>query len=70
MLGVHTPAYVQALKTLTVPPAMVRRIGFPLTPELVEREWIITQGTIDATRIAQRDGVSMNVCGGHAPRVS
>ncbi|GAB3893386.1 histone deacetylase family protein [Spirosoma agri] len=64
VLGVHTADYVNALKTLTVAPAMVRRIGFPLTPELVEREWIITQGTIDCTRIAYRDGVAMNVAGG------
>ena len=62
--GVHTPAYVQGLKTLSLPPAMVRRIGFPLTPNLIEREWIITQGTIDATQRAWRDGVSMNVAGG------
>ena len=64
VLGVHTADYVQALKTGTVDPAMVRRIGFPLTPELIEREWIITQGTIDCTRIAQTDGVAMNVAGG------
>ena len=64
VLGVHTPDYVQALKTGTVDPAMVRRIGFPLTPELVEREWIITQGTIDCARIAQTDGVALNVAGG------
>lgn len=64
VLGVHTAGYVQALKTLTVSPAMARRIGFPLTPELIEREWIITQGTIDGTRIARIDGVAMNVAGG------
>ena len=64
VLGVHTASYVHQLKTLTVPPAMVRRIGFPLTTELIEREWIITQGTIDCTRIARQDGVAMNVAGG------
>ena len=64
VLGVHTPEYVQALKTGTVDPKMMRRIGFPLTPELIDREWIITQGTIDGTQIARRDGVSMNVAGG------
>ncbi|GAB3558386.1 histone deacetylase family protein [Spirosoma fluminis] len=64
VLGVHTPDYVQALKTLTVDPRMVRRIGFPLTTELIEREWIITQGTIDCTQKARRDGVAMNVAGG------
>lgn len=64
VLGVHTAPYVQALKTGTVDPKMMRRIGFPLTPELIEREWIITQGTIDGTRTAQRDGVAMNIAGG------
>ncbi|WP_106140584.1 histone deacetylase family protein [Spirosoma oryzae] len=64
VLGVHAAAYVQQLKTLTVPAEMVRRIGFPLTAELIEREWIITQGTIDCTQIARRDGVAMNVAGG------
>ncbi|QJW90624.1 histone deacetylase [Spirosoma taeanense] len=64
VLGVHTPDYVHQIKTLTVPPAMVRRIGFPLTHELIEREWIITQGTIDCTQKSRRDGVAMNVAGG------
>ncbi|WP_461070501.1 histone deacetylase family protein [Spirosoma horti] len=64
VLGVHTPAYVQALKKGTVDPKMMRRIGFPLTPELIQREWIITQGTIDCTQLARRDGVAMNVAGG------
>ena len=64
VLGVHTPDYVSALKTQTVDPKMVRRIGFPLTPELIEREWIITQGTIDCTQKAKQDGVAMNVAGG------
>lgn len=64
VLGVHTASYVNALKMLTVDPKMVRRIGFPLTPDLIGREWIITQGTIDCTRKARRDGVAMNVAGG------
>ncbi|MBC7569135.1 MAG: histone deacetylase [Spirosoma sp.] len=64
VLGVHTPDYVHALKTQTVDPKMVRRIGFPLTPELIEREWIITQGTIECTQKAKQDGVAMNVAGG------
>ncbi|MBD2705011.1 histone deacetylase [Spirosoma sp. BT702] len=64
VLGVHTPHYVRSLKELTVPPAMIRRIGFPLTPELIHREWVITQGTIDCTQIARCDGVAMNVAGG------
>ena len=64
VLGVHTADYVRALKTGTVDPKMMRRIGFPLTPELIEREWIITQGTLGGTQIARRDGVAMNIAGG------
>lgn len=64
VLGVHTAAYVNQLKTLTVDARMVRRIGFPLTPQLIDREWIITQGTIDCTHKARQDGVAMNVAGG------
>lgn len=64
VLGVHTAPYVRDLKALTLDAKMVRRIGFPLTPTLIDREWIITQGTIDCTRKARRDGVAMNVAGG------
>jgi acetoin utilization deacetylase AcuC-like enzyme len=64
VLSVHTAEYVRQLKSLTVDPAMVRRIGFPLTPELIHREWIITQGTIDCTQKSKQDGVAMNVAGG------
>ncbi|WP_461042867.1 histone deacetylase family protein [Spirosoma harenae] len=64
VLGVHTADYVQALKTLTVSASMMRRIGFPLTRELIDREWVITQGTIDCTQLAEREGVAMNIAGG------
>ncbi|MBO0935924.1 histone deacetylase [Fibrella sp. HMF5335] len=64
VLGVHTPEYVHALKTQTVDARMVRRIGFPMSPRLIEREWVITQGTLDCTHYARRDGVAMNVAGG------
>lgn len=64
VLGVHTEAYVHQLKTLTVPAPMVRRIGFPLSPQLIEREWIITQGTIDCALLALQFGCALNVAGG------
>nr|WP_293843483.1 histone deacetylase [uncultured Arsenicibacter sp.] len=64
VLGVHTSTYVDQLKTLSAPAAMVRRIGFPLTSELIQREWIITQGTIDCALHALAHGVGMNIAGG------
>ncbi|WP_266366239.1 histone deacetylase family protein [Tellurirhabdus rosea] len=64
VLGVHTAEYVRMLKTLTVPDRMMRKVGFPLSEGLVKREWIITQGTIDCSRLALEHGVALNVAGG------
>jgi acetoin utilization deacetylase AcuC-like enzyme len=64
LLAVHTAEYIRQLKTLTVPPAMMRRIGFPPSAELMAREWKITRGTIDCSLLAQQHGVAMNVAGG------
>jgi acetoin utilization deacetylase AcuC-like enzyme len=43
---------------------MERKIGFPVTEKLIEREWLITQGTIDCCKWALLHGVSMNIAGG------
>lgn len=64
VLAVHTADYVRQLKTLSVPPVMVRRIGFPLSEELILREWMITQGTIDCSRFALQFGIALNIAGG------
>lgn len=41
-----------------------RRTGFPWSKELVEREVVIMQGTLDAALYALEHGVAMNVAGG------
>ncbi|GAB3275472.1 histone deacetylase [Larkinella harenae] len=64
VLNVHTPEYVRQLKTIQIPAVMERRIGFPLSAGLVQREWMITQGTIDCSLIALKDGIALNVAGG------
>lgn len=64
VLETHTEEYVNKLLNQTLSPAEIRRIGFPQSPELVNRELIITQGTIDATQYALENGVSLNVAGG------
>jgi acetoin utilization deacetylase AcuC-like enzyme len=64
ILLTHDTTYYQALKELTLPAKEQRRIGFPLTARLVERERRIAQGTIDACRFAQQFGVAFNVAGG------
>lgn len=64
ILGVHDKDYWLSLKNGTAAPKMIRRIGFPLSPQLVERETVIAQGTIDCCHFAKRFGVAMNVAGG------
>ncbi|WP_257670639.1 histone deacetylase family protein [Parapedobacter tibetensis] len=66
----HSPSYCRQLLDLTLSPAMVRRIGFPLSAQLVARELRIAQGTVDGCLFAMEDGVAFNVAGGthHAGR--
>lgn len=64
ILKTHDPTYLANLKNISIDPKMIRRIGFPLSKELVIREKIITQGTIDCCQFALENGISMNVAGG------
>jgi acetoin utilization deacetylase AcuC-like enzyme len=64
VLLTHDPSYWYDLKHLRLSPQHIRRIGFPLSAQLVERELRITQGTIDCCRFAFKNGVALNVAGG------
>lgn len=64
IIATHDQSYWLALKNLTLPAKEQRRIGFPLDAQLVEREIIIAQGTIDGTKYAKEFGVAFNVAGG------
>ena len=64
ILRVHTKAYVQDLKQLTLDKRAARKIGFPLSQSLVEREVIIADGTIKASEYALQYGIAMNIAGG------
>ena len=64
VLLTHHPEYVANLKALNLTPAHIRRIGFPLSEQLIRREWTLVQGTIDAALFALEFGVSLNVAGG------
>lgn len=61
---VHEVEYVTALKNLSIPPREARKIGFPMNKGLVEREFTITNGTIQACDFALKYGIAMNVAGG------
>ncbi len=64
ILLTHEADYLAQLKNCTLPPSHIRRIGFPLSDELVLRELIIAQGTIDCALWALKTGISLNVAGG------
>jgi len=64
ILTTHTQAYWESLKQGTLSARMIRKIGFPWSEELVRREKIITQGTLDCCQFARESGVAFNVAGG------
>jgi acetoin utilization deacetylase AcuC-like enzyme len=64
VLAVHEKNYVDDLLNLTLDPRAARKIGFPLSAELVERELRIAQGTIWGCHKARENGIAFNIAGG------
>ncbi|MGB3590492.1 MAG: histone deacetylase [Nonlabens sp.] len=64
ILRVHQPHYLQSLKDLSLDRRAARKLGFPLSEELVKRELLIAQGTIEGCMKATRYGIGMNIAGG------
>ena len=62
--AVHDKDYVNSLLNLNLDEKAIRKIGFPLSAELVERELRITQGTIVGCEKALQTGVAFNIAGG------
>lgn len=70
ILLAHDVAYVQSIVNGTLTPQAQREIGFPWSPEMVERSRRSVGATIAACQAAVEDGVSVNLAGGthHAYR--
>ena len=64
ILAVHDLVYFNDLLHLTLDKRAARKIGFPLSDVLVEREIIIADGTIKASEFALQNGIAMNIAGG------
>lgn len=64
ILAVHDKDYFNRLISLELTKQEIRKIGFPLSKELVDRELKITQGTIDGAIFALEYGIAMNIAGG------
>lgn len=64
VLRTHDAAYWHKLRLGKLERLEERRTGFPWSKELIEREIIIMQGTLDAAVYALKYGVAMNIAGG------
>ncbi len=64
ILAVHDALYYEQLCALELKPSAARKIGFPLSDVLVQRERIIADGTISCCKFALDHGIAMNIAGG------
>jgi len=64
ILAAHDAEYYNDLASLDLSKSAARKIGFPLSDELVMRERIIADGTIKGCEFALEYGIAMNIAGG------
>ena len=64
ILNTHDATYWQRLKMQQLSRSEIRRIGFPMSEQLVQREITIMQGTLQAALYALQYGVAFNIAGG------
>lgn len=64
LLRVHTGDYLGRVMLGGLSQSEIRRIGFPWSPEMVERSRRSVGGTIAACRSALEDGAAVNLAGG------
>ena len=64
ILLVHTPQYVQKLKTGTLSAREELEMEIPYSPELVRAFWLAAGGSMLAADYALNDGVAINIGGG------
>ncbi|UCE32198.1 MAG: histone deacetylase, partial [Burkholderiales bacterium] len=60
----HEPGYIDRLDRGLLSAAEQRRIGFPWSPQMVERSRRSVGATIAACRVAAEDGIAVNLAGG------
>ena len=68
--AIHEPEYVDRLKAMDLSASEIRKNGFPISNQLVDREFIIAGGTIEGCLKAYDTGIAFNIAGGthHAYR--
>ncbi len=60
----HCTDYIQRVHSGSLSPAEIRRIGFPWSPQMVERSRRSSGATIAASKAALTDGFAANLAGG------
>ncbi|MCH6233572.1 histone deacetylase [Cognataquiflexum rubidum] len=64
IINSHHQSYLEKLKSLSLNKSEIRKTGFPLSHELVQREMHIMQGSVQASVFALEFGIGMNIAGG------
>lgn len=64
ILEVHSQEYVQQLIDLSLDRKAVRKIGFPLSRDLIDRELLVVSGSMQAADYALENGIGMSISGG------
>ena len=64
ILTTHSAEYLNKLENLSLTKKESRPIGFPISNELIKREKIIAQGTINCVKYSLLNGISLNIAGG------
>ena len=62
--AIHNKIYVDRLKGLKLNKAEIRKIGFPISQQLIDREFIIAGGTLTGSLKALSGGIAFNIAGG------
>ena len=61
---IHQSDYVDRLKRQDLNRSEIRKIGFPISQQLVEREFVIAGGTVEGALKSLQSGISFNIAGG------
>ena len=64
ILRAHDALYLQRVVSGTLAPSEIRRIGFPWSPQMVERSRRSSGATIEACRCALQHGSAVSLAGG------
>ncbi len=64
IVAAHDAEYFYDLLNMKISAKASRKIGFPLSEDLVQRERIIADGTLKGCHFALEHGIAMNIAGG------